>query len=181
MNALGMIEVNSIAKGLYVGDSMLKSSEVDLITAKPVCAGKYIIIIKGTVSSLEESINNGIDKAKDSLIDSFIIPNLNKQIFAALTCTTKIDNIDAIGIIETFSLVSCIKAADVAAKSADVILMEIRLGSGLGGKSFVIMTGQVSTVDHAVTVAVDSVKASGMVANYITIPSPHKGLICELI
>ena len=40
MNALGMIEVQSIPLGVNAGDAMLKAATVQLVTAQPVCAGK---------------------------------------------------------------------------------------------------------------------------------------------
>lgn len=45
MNALGMIEVQSIPLGVNAGDAMLKAATVQLVTAQPVCAGKYIVIV----------------------------------------------------------------------------------------------------------------------------------------
>ena len=37
MNALGMIEVQSIPLGVNAGDAMLKAATVQLVTAQPVC------------------------------------------------------------------------------------------------------------------------------------------------
>ena len=51
MNALGMIEVQSIPLGVNAGDAMLKAATVQLVTAQPVCAGKYIVIVTGEVSA----------------------------------------------------------------------------------------------------------------------------------
>lgn len=52
MNALGMIEVQSIPLGVNAGDAMLKAATVQLVTAQPVCAGKYIVIVTGEVSAV---------------------------------------------------------------------------------------------------------------------------------
>ena len=56
MNALGMIEVQSIPLGVNAGDAMLKAATVQLVTAQPVCAGKYIVIVTGEVSAVSESV-----------------------------------------------------------------------------------------------------------------------------
>ena len=48
--AIGMIEVNSIARGFCVADEMVKTSDVEIVTANSVCPGKYIAIVHGDVS-----------------------------------------------------------------------------------------------------------------------------------
>ena len=59
-------------------------------------------------------------------------------------------NKGAIGIVETFTAASAVVAADTAAKTALIELVEIRLAKGMCGKSYVIMTGSVSSVTAAV-------------------------------
>ena len=70
MNALGMIEVQSIPLGVNAGDAMLKAATVQLVTAQPVCAGKYIVIVTGEVSAVSESVAAGKAEAGQRLIDS---------------------------------------------------------------------------------------------------------------
>ncbi|MEG2315070.1 MAG: BMC domain-containing protein, partial [Clostridia bacterium] len=41
MISLGLLETNSIARGVEAGDAMLKAAEVKLVKAGPVCPGKY--------------------------------------------------------------------------------------------------------------------------------------------
>lgn len=60
------------------------------------------------------------------------------------------EKINALGIIETYTAASCVLAADAAAKAGDVHLVELRLSAGLGGKAFVLMTGEVSAVQSSV-------------------------------
>ena len=47
--AIAMIELNSIAKGVETADAMLKTSDVDLVMAQPICAGKYMVLVSGDV------------------------------------------------------------------------------------------------------------------------------------
>ena len=56
MNALGMIETNSIPVGIEAGDAMLKAADVALVTAQAVCAGKYIVIVSGDVAAVKASV-----------------------------------------------------------------------------------------------------------------------------
>ena len=41
MDAVGFIELNSIARGIEAADIVLKSSDVQLISASAGCPGKY--------------------------------------------------------------------------------------------------------------------------------------------
>lgn len=70
MNALGMIETNSIPAGIEAGDAMLKAADVALTTAQPVCAGKYIVIVSGSVAAVEASVSAGVAIAAEVLVDS---------------------------------------------------------------------------------------------------------------
>ena len=56
----------------------------------------------------------------------------------------------ALGVIETFSASSIIDVADAAAKCADVTLFRIHLAMALGGKGFVLLTGDIASVEAAV-------------------------------
>ena len=41
-----------------------------------------------------------------------------------------------------FSVAAAVKAADTAVKSAAVSMMNLRIGTGIGGKSFVVISGR---------------------------------------
>jgi microcompartment protein CcmL/EutN len=181
VDALGMLEVNSIAAGIEVGDTMLKTAKVSLINAQPVCCGKYIIMVKGEVAAVKSSIDSGSAAAKEALVDSLVIPNVHPQVYEALNCSSVIEKRNAVGVIETFSLVSSIYAADTAVKAAMVDLIEIRLGRGIGGKAFTVMTGDVSSVKFAVEAAVKSQENEGMIVRTTVIPSPHPDIMKSLL
>ena len=84
MNALGMIEVQSIPLGVNAGDAMLKAATVQLVTAQPVCAGKYIVIVTGEVSAVSESVAAGKAEAGQRLIDSMVISHVHEQVPRAI-------------------------------------------------------------------------------------------------
>ena len=143
LKAIAMIELNSIAKGVAVGDEMLKTADVELVFAQPICAGKYMVMVSGDVDSIERANEVGKEVAGEFLVDDFVIPNVHASIFAAITATTRIKQFGSLGIIETFSVASSILAADAGVKAADVEIIEIRCATGLGGKSFLYLTGDV--------------------------------------
>ncbi|MCL2563035.1 MAG: BMC domain-containing protein [Oscillospiraceae bacterium] len=181
MHALGMVETNSIAAGIDAGDAMLKVAAVDLTVAQPVCPGKFIVMVRGDVAAVKSAVDAGVETGDENLVDSLIIPNVHHQVFEAVCGTADIPERGALGVLETFSLASCIYASDAAVKAANVQLAEIRLGRGLGGKSYVLLTGDVSAVSEAVRVGKSHPECLGMIARSVVIPSPHPAIREALI
>ena len=106
LKAIAMIELNSIAKGVEAADEMLKSADVALVMAQPICAGKYMALVTGDVDSVERAAEVGKEMAGEFLVDDFVIPNVHASVFPALTATTRIHEIDSLAVIETFSVAS---------------------------------------------------------------------------
>lgn len=175
-NAVGLLEFNSIAAGVEVIDSVIKSAQIQLIQALPVCPGKYIAMFYGDVGSIQSAVEMGKEENNNYLIDSFILANVHDDVIPALTGTTEVKNLKALGIIETFSVASGIIAADTAAKTAQVSLLEIRTARGMGGKSLVFFTGDVGSVSMAVERSSQAVGDEGLLVNKSIIPSVHKDL-----
>ena len=172
LKAIAMIELNSIAKGVEAGDEMLKAADVELVFAQPICAGKYMVMVSGDVDSIERANEVGKTVAGEFLVDDFVIPNVHASIFAAITATTRIKRILSLGVIETFSVASSIMAADAGVKAADVEIIEIRCATGLGGKSFLYLTGSVDSVEAAVEAGIEVLEGTGLVLSHAIIPSP---------
>ncbi|MEI6101503.1 MAG: BMC domain-containing protein [Eubacteriales bacterium] len=180
-NALGMIETISIPVGIEAGDAMMKASSVELSAAQTVCAGKFIVIVTGDVSAVSASLKAGAEVAGQMLVDSIMIPNIDKQVPLAINACSEVVRADAVGIMETFSLCAAVIAADQAVKAADVHLIEVRLGRGLGGKSFVIMTGDVAAVTAAVQAAGEMKEVQGLMSQSVVIPSAHPDILKAIL
>lgn len=179
--AIGLIELRSIARGMLTTDAMLKASEVELLRAHVVCPGKYIILVAGTISQVNSAIDTGKQVAPEVVVDHFVLPNVHPSIFPALTATTEVDVVKAVGVIETFTLAASIVAADTAVKAAPLKLLEIRLPFAMGGKAFTVFTGELSAVRSGVDAAVAILKDEGVIDSFAVIPSPHKDLIAKLL
>ena len=89
------------------------------------------------------------------------------------------DGLDALGVLESFSVAALIEGADAAVKSAYVQLIEMRLAMALGGKAFVTMTGSVAAVRSAVDAGAQVVGQKGMLVNKAVIPSPRPELMTD--
>lgn len=179
--AIGLIELRSIARGMKTADAMLKHGNVELLRAHVICPGKYVILIAGAISDVRSAIAAGERISPEVIVDQFVLPNVHPSVFPALTATTEIDDVRAVGVIETFTLAASIVAADTAVKAAPVKLIEIRLPFAMGGKAFTIFTGEVGAVNSAVNSAVETLKNEGVIDSFTVIPAPHKGLIEKLL
>ncbi|WFD11759.1 BMC domain-containing protein [Tepidibacter hydrothermalis] len=180
-NAIGMVEFTSIARGIYAADQMVKVSNVEIVTAGSSCPGKYIAIVHGDVASVHDSVSTGERVAEEYLVDSIVIPNVSPQVFPAITGATMPESIQALGIIEFFSQATMIVAADAILKAAELEALELRLGNGLGGKSFFTFTGDVAAVQAGVEAGKAIAKDNGLLVNAEIIPSPSHVLIESLL
>ena len=181
MTAIGVVEVQSIPLGVLAGDQMVKTADVNLVTAQTVCAGKYIVVVSGEVAAVKSAVAAGIENAAQSLVDSLVIPNVDERVIMAMSGACPLEQVQAVGVVETFSLASAISVADISVKAADVELIEVRLGRGMGGKSFVITTGEVAAVEAAVNASLKGEEGKGLISSYVVIPSPHMDMLRALL
>lgn len=180
-NSIGLVELGSIAAGYEVTDAMLKTSDVELILARSICSGKYMVIVRGDVAAVQSSVEAGSRAGAFSVIDTFVIPNVHESVFPAISGTAKVETLEALGIIESFSVASLIEGADAAAKAANVNLIEVRLAMALGGKAFVTLTGNVAAVRSAVEAGAQVIAKKGLLVNKVVIPQPRSELLSEMI
>lgn len=181
VRAIGCIELNSIAMGMHTADEMAKAALVDLVMARPTCPGRYLVVVAGDTGAVQSSVDTGRVIGGGMVVDSFVLANVHADVFPALSGTGLRGAVNALGVIETGTTASCILAADAAAKAAQVELLEIRFAAGLGGKAFVVMTGDVGSVKAAVEAGVAGVGESGPVLSHIVIPSPSAEFKAQLL
>ena len=179
--AIGMLEYMTVSTGMEATDLMLKTAEVDLIEAQTVCPGKYIALITGDLSAVKAAIDASKTKYDAKLIDTFVLGNPHESIFTALYGTTEIESPNALGVLETFSSSAAIVAADIAAKTSLVELVELRLSRGMCGKSYLLLTGEIAAVDAAIERAKQGVGEQGMFLDSAVIPHPDEKMWNSII
>jgi len=179
--AIGLIEFSGITRGIEATDAMVKAANVDLLLARATCPGKYTTLVSGDVGAVRTSVKAGMDVGEDSVIDRFVLPNVHEGVLPAITATSDIDQVKALGVIETFTVASAIVAADAALKAAVVDAIELRLAIGLGGKCYVTLTGDVGACQAAVAAGSLEAKEKGLLVANVVIPSPAPELIKMLL
>lgn len=178
--SIGLVELKSLPIGIMTADEMVKAAEVELLLATPVCPGKYVIVISGNVGPVNSAMKTGAEVGGTFIIGQYTIHNVHEMVPSALIGTTEIDKVEALGAIETISAMTAITAGDIAVKASKVNLIEIRIARGLGGKGFLIFTGDVAAVQSAMRACETQLKETGEIVSHCIIPSPNKKLIEKL-
>lgn len=181
IHAIGLVEFTSIAQGIECADIMAKTADVNILVAKTTCPGKYIVLVSGDVSSVQQSVDAARDLGADTVVDHFVIPSVHPSILPAISGANTLKEIKALGIIETYSVASLIEAADAAVKAGDVEPLLLHLAFGIGGKSYTILTGEVASVKVAVETGSDLASAKGLLIRQVVIPRPAKQVIESLM
>ncbi len=181
VDAIGVLEISSVGRGILAAEAMLKRAGVTLRMSRPICPGKHITMVEGPLADITDAVAAGVESAGDSLVDSLILSRPHPGLLPALTQTSGVTHFQALGIIECFTLCATLKAADAASKQADVTPIEVRLGIMMAGKGFFTLTGDESAVQEAVNVARAAVVADGMLASAVVIPRPREELLTFLV
>lgn len=180
-SAIGMIEMNSIAKGYAVGDAMLKAANVEIMFNRTICPGKFMVMVAGDVAAVEASMEAGLRLGSETIVDELIIPNVHTSVFAAISGTRVIEKTAALGIIETFSVASIIQAADAAVKAANVELIDVHLAMAIGGKGYATLTGDVAAVTAAIEAGAEFIKDKGVLVEKVVIPQPREEILRDKV
>ena len=181
--SIGAIELSSVGVGYRIEDEMLKAAAVELLIARTICSGKYLIVIGGSVSDVEAAVQAGLAAADEAIIDHLLIPNVHESVFPALgqSVTLGGDHSGALGVVETFSGTSALAAADAAAKAARITLFRIHVAMALGGKGLLLMTGSVADVRAGVQAAAEEARRRGLLVSEVVIPRPDPALFAEYL
>jgi microcompartment protein CcmL/EutN len=177
--ALGLIETNSIARGLVVTDQMVKKAPVTLVLARTVSPGKHLTLVTGAVADVGEAMLMGVDTAAHTLVDRLELAQVADELLRALSrkATPRLEG--ALGIVETFSVASSLLAADAACKAAVVELAELHLADGLGGKAYFILSGEQADVEAGLYAAETAIP-TGLLQGRELIARPHDDLMDRL-
>jgi microcompartment protein CcmL/EutN len=178
--ALLLLEFDSIAIGIEAGDAMAKRSLLATLRAGTVQPGRYLVLATGEVADVEEAQTAGLAVGESALVDEIFLPDVHPEVVTALVGTRRTESRDALGIIETRTVAATIGAADAGIKGADVMLIEIRLADGLGGKAYVLFSGTVSDVEAAVELGVAGLSHRQWLVARVVIPQIHGEMLDNL-
>lgn len=173
--AVGLLEFSSIAAGIVAADAMVKAAPLGSIYAGTVHPGKYLILVSGDTASVDTSLEAGRDVAALAPIDEAFLPDIHPALTRAIVeqKSEVVLRPEALGVVETASVATLLLASDAGVKAADVAISAVRLADGLGGKSYVLFTGEVAEVEAAVDRAVSVVSPPERLVRSEIVPQLH--------
>ena len=178
--ALGVLEFASIAVGIRAGDAMIKRGPVEVIYAGTVHPGKYVVLVGGEVASVEEAMTAGRESGGGALVDEIFLPDAHPLVVAAVSGARRSGGGDALGVVETATVAAVVGAADRGVKGAEVVLRELRLADGLGGKAYCLFQGEVADVEAAVEAAVGGLPRADLLVGQVVVPRLHGEMLANL-
>lgn len=131
---------------------MVKKAPLHFVKAGTVHPGKYLVLVGGQVAPVEESYREGLNVGQNLIVDHLILPDIHPAVAAAILGVKQPNSAESLGVMETTTVASNIKAADAAVKGADVLVLEIRLADDLGGKAFTFLGGNLENIQAAIDI-----------------------------
>jgi microcompartment protein CcmL/EutN len=179
--AILLLEFDSIALGIRAGDAMAKRASLLSLHAGSIQPGKFLVLAGGEVGHVEEARTAGREAGQQALTDEIFLPEVHAEVVEALIGNTRSSHGEALGIIETRTVAAVIGAADAGRKAANVRLLSIHMGDGLGGKGYVLFSGEVSEVEAAVDRGAASLASFDNLVARVVIPQLHAEMLENLI
>jgi microcompartment protein CcmL/EutN len=183
--ALGILELGSIARGVVVADAAVKQAPSLLLMSRPVSGGKHLVMMRGEVAEVEESMKVAREVAASALIDWLELPYLHEQLWpfiagnAAAPDWASDHRAESVVIVETETVCAAIGAADAAAKAVPIVVRDMQLAVGIAGKAFFTFTGELADVEAGAEAAREV--ARDRVIGIEIIPAPADELRGRLI
>ncbi|MFQ5946020.1 MAG: BMC domain-containing protein [Anaerolineae bacterium] len=174
--ALALAEFSSVARGIEAADAMVKKAPITTIKSGTVQPGRYLVLIAGDEASVDESLAAGIEAGGEALLDTVFLPQVHTSVVDAIAGGRELPEVDALGVIETTSVPSTLQAADAGVKGADVVLLEVRMADGLGGKGICFFSGAVADVEAAFALGVGSLPHLDLLLRQVVIPALHEDM-----
>ncbi len=175
--ALAVIEFSDIPTGIDATDAMLKKAPIAFVKSGTITRGRFLTLIGGSTASVEEALGEGRSRAGERVLDHLLLADVHPRVYDAVLGGRRSSGSGALAVIETDTVASNIRAAELALKGTPVELVELRLAdSGLSGKGVSIYQGELPDIEAAVEIAAGYLRQEGVGVRHTIISSPHEAL-----
>jgi microcompartment protein CcmL/EutN len=149
--ALALIEIADLPAGFVVLDAVAKEASVTIVASGTLQHGHYLLAFGGEVEPVELSFAAGTRRAGGALVDAVLLPHAEPRILPAIEAPIVRYPApgDALGVVQTSSSPTLVRAVDAALKGALVELVELRLAEGLAGRGLATLWGSQHDVEAA--------------------------------
>ncbi len=180
-DAIGMVETVGLVGVVEAGDAMAKAASVQLLGWDRVGSGLVTVFCSGDVAAVKSAVDAGSTAAaKVGEVHSVhVIPRPHSELTTVVPeCGERGERdgrVRALGFIETKGAIGVIEAADAMSKAADVEIVKLQdIG---GGYITAIVSGDVGSVQAAVSAGAESAERVGELVSQHVIPRPHDDLV----
>lgn len=173
LDALALLEISSIARGMRCLDALVKEAPVTVVDTNLVEPGKLLVLFGGGVAEVEASFKVGRECAAEDLLDSVMLPFVDPRVWTGIQGTSAVQDPDTVGIVEASSIAAIIDACDRCLKMADVGLCGLRLSPALGGKGYFVVHGLQHDVDAALSIGTEVLTGREKLVRVERIGRPH--------
>lgn len=180
--ALALVEVDSVARGLRALDALVKRAPVQVLEANLVEPGRFLLLFAGGVAEVEESYAAALEHCCAGTVDRLLLSMAHPALLAGLRgAEERRGELDTVGVIEGSRVASTLHACDRSLKDAEVSLAGIRVAGGLGGRAYYVVHG----LQHDVEAAIDAGRAvleeREALHRVECIPRPHDEMLTWLL
>jgi microcompartment protein CcmL/EutN len=156
--ALALLELTDVPAGYAALDALAKEAPVTVIAAGTVQCGHFLIAFAGEVEPVEMAFARAAAVAGPALLDAVLLPHAEPRIAPAITEAARRFPApgDALGVLQTGTSPTLLRAVDAALKGALVELVELRLAEGLGGRGLCTLWGEQHDVQAALELATEA-------------------------
>jgi microcompartment protein CcmL/EutN len=180
--AIALVEISSLARGVVCADAAVKRAQVELLACEVVSPGKYLLLIGGGVAEVGEALAAAEEIAGALVLDKLWLPQAHPQLLPAIRAgaaghpAKALEHAGAaVGVVELLTVASALRAADAACKAARVDLQLLHLARGIGGKAWFVLRGELPDIEAAV-LAAQQAAGDGLIAGAEIIARPHADL-----
>jgi len=178
-DALGILETTGRTGIIAGGDAMVKAAKVDLEGWDKVGSGMATIFCRGDVAAVKSAVDAGAQSAS-KVVDVRAVhviarPHNDLGVLLPSNSGGEVSGIRALGMLEARGTTGVIEAADAMEKAAEVeVTRVIEIG---GGFMTVLVTGDVGSVQAAVTAGSEAAERVGEVITRHVIARPSEQIL----
>ncbi|HEY3384490.1 MAG TPA: BMC domain-containing protein [Vicinamibacterales bacterium] len=179
--ALAIIEFRDIPSGIDATDAMLKKAPIAFVKSGTITRGRFLTLIGGSTAAVEESVSEGLARGGESVLDHLLLADVHPRVYAAILGERSVGDGGSLAVIETDTVASNVRAAELALKGTPVVLLELRLAdAGLSGKGVSIYQGELPDIEAAVDIVLAFMRQTGGEVRHTIISAPHDALATQL-
>ena len=177
--ALGMLETVGLTGAIAGGDAISKAAKVELLGWDRVGSGMATVFCGGDVAAVKSAVDAGAQAASKvgEVRAVHVIPRPHADLGPILPSNGggEVSGVRALGMVETHGSTGVIEAADAMEKAAEVEVVRVQeIG---GGYITVLVTGDVGSVQSAVTAGAEAAERVGELLARHVIARPSEAVL----